>query len=290
MSVLEDCLRDDLNERAERRIAVLDPVKLVIDNYPEDGVEECYAPNHPQRPELGTRALPFSRELWIERDDFDEHPPKGTSASRPAPRCACAMPTSIRCVGVDKDAAGSVTAVHCTYDPTTRSGTPGAEARKVKGNIHWLSVRARRARRSAPVRSSVRRAAAGQARATRTRTCRRRRALPPIVDDDDPLRGPTRSAIISTTSIRTPSASSHAYVEPVLAKAPKSALPVRASRLLRRRCQRCRGRAAGLQPRGHAARLLGQGFFRQTLIAASKRPPAVGVTMRGVRSPGRRNR
>src|SRR6476661_3628321 len=141
LSVLEDCLRDELNERAERRIAVLDPIKLVIDNYPEDSAEDCFAPNHPQRPELGTRALPLTRELWIERDDFDEHPPKGYFRLSPGAEVRLRYGYVIRCVGVDRNAAGAVSVVHCTYDPTTRSGTPGAEARKVKGNIHWLSVR-----------------------------------------------------------------------------------------------------------------------------------------------------
>ena len=141
IGVLEDCLRDELNERAERRIAVLDPLKLVIDNYPEDATEDCYAPNHPQRPELGSRALPLTRELWIERDDFQEQPPKGYFRLSPGTEVRLRYGYVIRCVGVDRDAAGIVTAVHCTYDPSTRSGTPGAEARKVKGNIHWLSAR-----------------------------------------------------------------------------------------------------------------------------------------------------
>lgn len=141
ISVLEDCLRDDLNDRAERRIAVLDPVKLVIDNYPGDSVEECFAPNHPQKPELGRRALPLSRELWIERDDFQEHPPKGYFRLSPGAEVRLRYGYVIRCVGADKNESGNVTAVHCTYDAETRSGTPGAEARKVKGNIHWLSAR-----------------------------------------------------------------------------------------------------------------------------------------------------
>jgi glutaminyl-tRNA synthetase len=141
LSVLEDCLRDDLNERAERRIAVLNPLKLVIDNYPEDGVEDCFAPNHPQRPELGRRALPLTRELWIERDDFQENPPKGYFRLSPGTEVRLRYGYLIRCVGADKDAHGAITAVHCTYDPATRSGTPGAETRKVKGNIHWLSAR-----------------------------------------------------------------------------------------------------------------------------------------------------
>jgi len=140
ISVLEGCLRDDLNERAERRTAVLDPVRLIIDNYPAGMVEECFAPNHPQKPELGRRALPFSRELWIERDDYSEQPPKGYFRLTPGAEVRLRYAYIVRCVGADRDAAGNVTAVHCTYDPATRSGTPGAEARKVKGNIHWLST------------------------------------------------------------------------------------------------------------------------------------------------------
>jgi glutaminyl-tRNA synthetase len=140
MSVLEDCIRDDLNARAERRIAVLDPVRLVIDNYADGASEDCFAPNHPQRPELGKRALPLTRELWIERDDYTEDPPKGYFRLTPGAEVRLRYGYIVRCIGADKDAAGNVTVVHCTYDPETRSGTPGADARKVKGNIHWLSA------------------------------------------------------------------------------------------------------------------------------------------------------
>ncbi|MEO7156636.1 MAG: glutamine--tRNA ligase, partial [Vicinamibacterales bacterium] len=140
MSVLEDCMREDLNARAERRIAVLDPVRLVIDNYPDDQEEECFAPNHPQQPERGRRGLPFSRELWIERDDFQEHPEKGYFRLSPGAEVRLRYAYIVRCEGVDKDAAGKITAIHCRYDPETRSGTAGADTRKVKGNIHWLSV------------------------------------------------------------------------------------------------------------------------------------------------------
>jgi glutaminyl-tRNA synthetase len=141
ISVLEDCLREDLNARAERRIAVLDPIKLVIDNYPVDGDEECFAPNHPQRPEAGRRTLPLARELWIERDDFSEAPPKGYFRLSPGAEVRLRYAYIVKCIGAERDADGNLVAVHCTYDPTTRSGTPGAEARKVKGNIHWLAVR-----------------------------------------------------------------------------------------------------------------------------------------------------
>ena len=141
MSVLEDCLREDLNERAERRIAVLDPIKLIVDNYPEGSVEECEAPNHPQRPDLGKRVLPFTRELWIERDDYQEQPAKGYFRLAPGAEVRLRYAYVVKCVSVDKDEQGNVIAVHCTYDPATRSGTPGAETRKVKGNIHWLSAK-----------------------------------------------------------------------------------------------------------------------------------------------------
>jgi len=150
MSILEDCVREDLNERAERRIAVLDPLKLVIDNYPEEQTEECYAPNHPQKPELGKRVLPFSRELWIEREDFMEYPSKGYFRLAPHAEVRLRYGYIVRCEHVEKDAAGDIVAVHCSYDPETKSsqgqapvaaGAPGAEKKKVKGNIHWVSAR-----------------------------------------------------------------------------------------------------------------------------------------------------
>ena len=140
MSVLEDCMRDDMNAHAPRRMAVLDPVKLVVDNYPAGQVEECFAPNHPQRPEQGRRALPFTRELYIERDDYSESPPKGYFRLTPGAEVRLRFGYIVRCTGAERDAAGNVTVVHCTYDPATKSGTPGADARKVKGNIHWLSA------------------------------------------------------------------------------------------------------------------------------------------------------
>jgi glutaminyl-tRNA synthetase len=133
-------MRDDLNRAASRRIAVLDPVRLVIDNYAEGQAETMSAPNHPQRPELGRRDLPFARELWIERDDFAESPPKGYFRLSPGAEVRLRYAYIVRCTGVEKDADGNVTVVHCTYDPATRSGSSGADARKVKGNIHWLST------------------------------------------------------------------------------------------------------------------------------------------------------
>ncbi len=140
MSVLEETMRDDLNASTERRMAVLDPIRLVIENYPDAASEECFAPNHPQQPERGRRALPFSRELWIERDDFSETPPKGYFRLSPGTEVRLRYAYIVRCTGFDKDSDGNVTVVRCTYDAATRSGTAGADARKVKGNIHWLSV------------------------------------------------------------------------------------------------------------------------------------------------------
>src|SRR5690242_106948 len=146
MSVLEDAMRDDLNARAPRRVAVLDPVRLVIDNYPADLRETMSAPNHPQHPEWGRRDLAFGRELWIDRDDFAEHPPKGFFRMTPGAEVRLRYAYIVRCTGYETGDAGHVPVVHCTYDPATRSGTPGADARKVKGNIHWLSAdEARRA-------------------------------------------------------------------------------------------------------------------------------------------------
>ncbi|MDP1605912.1 MAG: glutamine--tRNA ligase/YqeY domain fusion protein [Rhodocyclaceae bacterium] len=141
MSVLEGCMRDHLNETAPRRIAVLDPVKLVIDNYPEDQEEECLAPNHPQKPDWGKRPIPFSRELWIEREDFAEMPPKGYFRLFPGNKVRLRYGFVIECTGCDKDADGNVVAVHCNYCADSKSGTPGADSYKVKGNIHWLSAR-----------------------------------------------------------------------------------------------------------------------------------------------------
>jgi glutaminyl-tRNA synthetase len=139
--VLEECMREHLNEVAPRRIAVLDPIKLIIDNYPAGAEEECLAPNHPQKPELGKRAVPFSRELWIEREDFMETPTKGFFRLFPGNKVRLRYGFVIECTGCDKDAAGRVTAVHCNYYADSKSGTPGSDTYKVKGNIHWVSAR-----------------------------------------------------------------------------------------------------------------------------------------------------
>ena len=144
-TILEDCMREVLNEASERRIAVLDPIKLVIDNYPLDSngksqVEDCFVPNHPQQPELGKRVVPLTRELWIEREDFEETPPKGFFRLMPDGMVRLRYGYVVKCTGFEKDALGNITVVHCDYLPDTKSGTPGADAIKVKGNIHWVSV------------------------------------------------------------------------------------------------------------------------------------------------------
>ncbi|PKO83752.1 MAG: glutamine--tRNA ligase [Betaproteobacteria bacterium HGW-Betaproteobacteria-11] len=140
IGVLEDCQREHLNETAPRRIAVLDPLKLVIDNYPAGQEEECHAPNHPQKPEWGKRPVPFSRELWIEREDFMETPAKGYFRLFPGNRVRLRYGFVIECTGCEKDECGNLVAVHCNYFTDSKSGTPGADTYKTKGNIHWLSA------------------------------------------------------------------------------------------------------------------------------------------------------
>ncbi len=136
-SILEDSIREHLNEVAPRRMAVLDPVKLVIENYPEDKEELCELPNHPQKPEWGKRQVPFARELWIERDDFMAEPAKGYFRLFPGNAVRLRYGYVVRCIGYD----AASDSVRCTVFEDSRSGTPGADNYKVKGNIHWVSVR-----------------------------------------------------------------------------------------------------------------------------------------------------
>lgn len=139
-SILEDCMRDVLNESAPRKIGVLDPIKLVIDNYPEGSEEDCYAPNHPQKPDLGKRVIKLSKELWIEREDFMEEPSKGYFRLYPGNMVRLRYGYVVKCISCEKDTAGKITTVHCEYLPDTKSGTPGSDSVKVKGNIHWVSA------------------------------------------------------------------------------------------------------------------------------------------------------
>ena len=138
IQVLEGALREDLNRRAPRALGVLRPLKLVITNYPEDCTEELEAVNNPEDPAAGTRRLPFSRELWIERDDFREDPPRKFYRLAPGREVRLRYAYIIRCEEVVKDpATGQVVELRCTYDPQTRSGQP--QQRRVKGTIHWVS-------------------------------------------------------------------------------------------------------------------------------------------------------
>jgi glutaminyl-tRNA synthetase len=138
--LLEQALRDDLDPVAPRSVAILDPIKLVITNYPDGQSETCTAPRNPHDPEAGNREFPFSRELWIERDDFREEAPKKYFRLFPGNTVRLKYAYVVRCTGFVKDEAGNVTEVHAEYLPETRSGTPGADSVKVKGNITWVSA------------------------------------------------------------------------------------------------------------------------------------------------------
>ena len=138
-SMLEAAAREDLNQRALRVSAVLNPVKLIIDNYPEGQTEEMVAVNNPENEADGTHTITFSRELWIERDDFMEDAPKKFFRMTPGKEVRLKNAYIVLCTGCVKDADGNITEIHCQYDPETRSGLPGAD-RKVKGTLHWLSA------------------------------------------------------------------------------------------------------------------------------------------------------
>ena len=140
MSILEGALRDDLDPKAPRATAVLNPLRLVIDNFPESETVECSAPVHPHDPSRGVRTFPISRELWIEADDFMETPSKGFFRLYPGNKVRLRYGYVVECTGCDKDAEGNVIAVHCNYYPDSKSGTEGSANYKVKGNIHWVSV------------------------------------------------------------------------------------------------------------------------------------------------------
>ncbi len=139
MAVLENSLREDLNKRAPRALAVLRPLKVVIENYPAGQTEEMEAINNPEDPDSGTRKMPFSRELFIEQDDFREDPPSKFFRLAPGREVRLRSAYIIKCVGVVKNADGSIQEVRCTYDPESKSGTANAN-RKVKGTLHWVSA------------------------------------------------------------------------------------------------------------------------------------------------------
>ena len=138
-AMLEYCIREDLKLKRSRVMAVLDPIKLIIDNYPEDQVEYFEVMNNQENEELGTRKVPFSRELYIEREDFMEEPPKKYFRLFPGNEVRLMNAYFVKCESFVKDENGNVTEIHCTYDPETRSGS-GFTGRKVKGTIHWVSA------------------------------------------------------------------------------------------------------------------------------------------------------
>jgi glutaminyl-tRNA synthetase len=140
IALLEHCIRKDLNRRAPRVMAVLRPLRVVIDNYPEDQVEELDAVNNPEDPSMGTRRVPFSRVLYIERDDFREDPPSKFFRLAPGREVRLRYAYFITCVGMVKDEqTGEVVELHCTYDPATRGGD-SPDGRKVKATLHWVSA------------------------------------------------------------------------------------------------------------------------------------------------------
>ena len=139
-SLLEFSLREHLNKVAQRRMAVLNPVKVVIDNYPDDQVEMLQAVNNPENEADGKRDVPFCKELYIEREDFMENPPKKYFRMSPGNEVRLRYAYFVTCQSVEKDAEGNVTCIHCTYDPATRGGD-APDGRKVKGTIHWVSAR-----------------------------------------------------------------------------------------------------------------------------------------------------
>ncbi len=138
-AMLEYCIREDLKLKKARMMAILDPVKLVIDNYPEGEVEELEVPNNLENETLGSRKVPFSRELYIEREDFMENPPKKYFRLFPGNEVRLFGAYFVTCTGFEKDEEGKVTVIHCTYDPETKSGS-GFTGRKVKGTIHWVEA------------------------------------------------------------------------------------------------------------------------------------------------------
>jgi len=140
-SILEDSMREVLNNACDRRIAVLDPIKLIITNYPDNDEEDCLAPNHPQDETKGKRVVKLSKELWIEREDFMIEPVKKYFRLFPGNQVRLRYGYVVTCTGYDTDKDGQVTTVYCEYLPETKSGTPGSESVKVKGNIHWISCK-----------------------------------------------------------------------------------------------------------------------------------------------------
>ena len=139
VALLEFSIREDLNKKANRAMAVLDPLKVVITNYPENLIEEVEAVNNPENPDRGSRKIQFTKELYIERDDFTENPPPKYYRLSPGAEVRLRYGYYIRCTNVVKDSDGNITEIHCTYDPATKGGS-SPDGRKVQGTIHWVSA------------------------------------------------------------------------------------------------------------------------------------------------------
>ena len=139
-AMLEYCIREDLKLKSPRMMAALHPVKLVIDNYPEDQIEYLDVVNNLENPELGSRKVPFGRELYIDREDFMEVPPKKYFRLFPDNEVRLMNAYFVKCVGYEKDEEGNVTVIHCTYDPASKGGN-SPDGRKVKGTIHWVAAK-----------------------------------------------------------------------------------------------------------------------------------------------------
>ena len=229
---LESSVREELNRTALRRMAVLRPLRLVIENYPEGQVEDLPAVNNPEDDSAGTRKVPFTRELYIERDDFLEDPPKKFFRLAPGREVRLRYAYFVTCTGVVKDAAGEVVELRCRYDPATRGGD-APDGRKVKGTLHWVS-----ATQSIPAEVRLYETL-GQRRRSDGRARRRRLHVEP------------EPGIARDRARRAPRARARG-------RRARDARAVRAARLLLRRPGR-HGRRAGLEPRGHAARHLGEG-------------------------------
>ena len=230
-ALLEHCLREDLNRRAPRAMAVLRPLRLVIENYPEGQEEMLEAVNNPEDPAMGTREVPFSRVLYIEQDDFREHPHKKYFRLFPGNEVRLRYAYFIRCTDVVKDeATGEVVEVRCTYDPATRGGD-APDGRRVKSTIHWVSA-------AHAVEAEVRLYEPLFTTAV------------PGADKDD-WKADLNPEVAGAAHGLPPRA------EPRRRRA-GSALSVRAQRVLLRGRQGLRGGPSGLEPRGGAARLLGQ--------------------------------
>ena len=257
MTMLEDCLREDLNERAPRATAVLDPLKLVIDNYPEGKVEEMEAPVHPQKPELGKRKLPFARELWIEREDFMESPPKGYFRLYPGNMVRLRYGYVVKCTGFEKDASRERD--RGALRVPARLALGHRRQRPVQGEgQHPLGEREARVRGGGAalrpaLRGAVSRVAEGDAS--------RRVARPVEVDETGKVHAAEMPEEYNWLDDINPDSKKviTAYLEPGLqGREARRSLPVRAPRLLRRRSARLEPRQAGVQPRGDAAGFVGE--------------------------------